>query len=83
MVEIKFERFGELDVDGKIYYSDMIVWWDGEIEFVEKDHVFGMEDAVMIGKMMHDLLSLLETGRSFWVAAHTTSDESNSEQCED
>ena len=43
MVTVKFEKFGELVVDGKIYYSDMIVWWDGELEFVPKDHMLGME----------------------------------------
>lgn len=44
MVKLRFETFGELEVDGKIYYSDMIVWWDGELEFVKKDHVVGMDD---------------------------------------
>jgi hypothetical protein len=43
MVSIAFERFGELKIDDKIYYSDMIVWWDGEREFVEKDHVLDMK----------------------------------------
>ncbi len=43
MVSIRFDKFGELVVDGKVYYSDMIVWWDGELEFVPKDHVLGME----------------------------------------
>lgn len=48
MVRLKFETFGELEVDGKIYYSDMIVWWDGEVEFVAKDHILDMEDFLML-----------------------------------
>ena len=43
MVTLKFKRFGELVVDGKVYYSDMIVWWDGECEFVAKDHMLDMK----------------------------------------
>ena len=42
MVTVGFEKFGELLVDGKVYYSDMIVWWDGEVEFVPKDHILDM-----------------------------------------
>jgi len=43
MVTIEFERFGELKIDGRIYYSDMMVWWDGEREFVEKGHLIDMK----------------------------------------
>ena len=39
MVSIEFVKFGEVMVDGKVYYSDMIVWWDGEKEFVPKTHM--------------------------------------------
>lgn len=48
MVTISFDRFGELVVDGKVYYSDMIVWWDGELEFVTKNHMLGMETFAMM-----------------------------------
>jgi hypothetical protein len=44
MVNIDGVKFGELIVDGKIYYSDMIVWWDGDIEFRKKSHVFAMPE---------------------------------------
>jgi hypothetical protein len=42
MVVIDSARFGELKIDGKVYYSDMIVWWDGEREFMPKTHMFTM-----------------------------------------
>ncbi len=44
MVNIDGVKFGELEIDGKIYYSDMIVWWDGKIEFRKKSHIFGMPE---------------------------------------
>jgi hypothetical protein len=44
MVEINSVKFGEIEIDKKIYYSDMIVWWDGKIEFRTKSHEFGMGD---------------------------------------
>ena len=60
MVNIEFVKFGEVMVDGKVYYSDMIVWWDGEIEFLPKDHMLDMKvfarllrknpDMVVVGK---------------------------------
>jgi hypothetical protein len=43
MVSIQFVKFGEVMVDGKVYYSDMIVWWDGEKEFVPKTHILDMK----------------------------------------
>ena len=43
MASIQFVKFGEVMVDGKVYYSDMIVWWDGEKEFVTKTHILDMQ----------------------------------------
>ena len=43
MVSIQFVKFGEVMVDGRVYYSDMIVWWDGEKEFVPKTHILDMQ----------------------------------------
>ena len=43
MVSIEFVKFGEIMVDGKVYYSDMVVWWDGEKEFVTKSHILDMK----------------------------------------
>ncbi len=56
MVTVRFEKFGELVVDGKIYYSDMIVWWDGELEFVPKNHVLGMEIFSMMLRKKPDII---------------------------
>jgi len=39
MVEINEVTFGEVKIDGKIYYSDMIVWWTGEREFRIKSDI--------------------------------------------
>ena len=42
MVRLMLGGSGEIVVDGKSYCSDMIVWWDGECEFVKKDHMLDM-----------------------------------------
>lgn len=44
MVEINSVKFGEITIDKKVYYSDMIVWWDGKIEYREKSHEFEMDE---------------------------------------
>ena len=44
MVNIDAVKFGELVVDGKVYYSDMVVYWDGSLEFRKKSHIFGMQE---------------------------------------
>jgi len=48
MVKITNVKFGEIEVDKKIYYSDMIIWWDGKVEFREKSHVFDISDFVKL-----------------------------------
>lgn len=52
MVKITNVKFGEIKIGRKIYYSDMIVWWDGKIEFREKSHVFDISDFVRL--LEHD-----------------------------
>lgn len=44
MPRIDSVSFGEVKIDGKTYYSDMIVWWDSLKEFKAKKHVFDMND---------------------------------------
>jgi hypothetical protein len=44
MVRITAVRFGEVEIDGKTYFSDMVVWWDGKFEYRSKSHEFGMSD---------------------------------------
>lgn len=50
MVKIDSVKFGEITIDGKIYYSDMVVWWDGKIEYREKSHIFGLDKFVSLLK---------------------------------
>ncbi len=40
MVEIETVDFGEVKINGKIYYSDIIAWWDNKFEEIEKYRVF-------------------------------------------
>ncbi|MCK4496953.1 MAG: hypothetical protein KAU24_02075 [Candidatus Aenigmarchaeota archaeon] len=54
MVNIDAVKFGELEIDGKIYYSDMTVWWDGKIEFRKKSHVFDMPEFKKVLKRKPD-----------------------------
>ncbi len=44
MVEVNSVKFGEVTIDKKTYYSDMIVWWDGKIEYREKSHEFDINE---------------------------------------
>ncbi len=44
MVLIDSVSYGEVKVDGKIYYSDVVVWWDGKVELVRKTHQFGINE---------------------------------------
>jgi len=48
MVRIDSTSFGEVVVDGKTYYSDVTVWWDGRTEFRDKTHIFSMEEFLKI-----------------------------------
>jgi hypothetical protein len=44
LVNIDAVKFGELVINGKVYYSDMIVFWDGKVRFRKKSHVFDMKE---------------------------------------
>ncbi len=51
MVQIGSLSFGEIRIDGKDYYSDVAVWWDGMVELVPKTHRFGMSELfLLLGK---------------------------------
>jgi len=50
MVSIDSVKFGEIAIDGKDYYSDVAVWWDGKIKLVAKSHHFGMNQLEMLAK---------------------------------
>jgi hypothetical protein len=70
MVSIDSVSFGEVKVDGKVYYSDLIVWWDGSVEMIPKSHQFGMSEllnllrrgpeAVILGTGMEGSVAVLE-----------------------
>ncbi|MCX6814042.1 MAG: MTH938/NDUFAF3 family protein [Candidatus Aenigmarchaeota archaeon] len=70
MVRIDSMKFGEIKIDGKDYYSDVAVWWDGKIEFIVKSHQFGMNEllnllkkkpeAVVIGTGIESCVEILE-----------------------
>ncbi|MEM5812263.1 MAG: MTH938/NDUFAF3 family protein [Candidatus Aenigmatarchaeota archaeon] len=56
MVRIESVSFGEIRIDGKDYYSDVIVWWDGKVDFVTKSHRFGMSELVRLLKKNPDVI---------------------------
>jgi len=44
MVKIESISFGEIKIDDKIYYSDVVIFWDGKIDYREKSHLFDMDE---------------------------------------
>lgn len=50
MVKIDSTKFGEIVINRKTYYSDMIVWWDGKVEYRDKTHIFGMSEYLKLMK---------------------------------
>jgi len=58
MVKITAVRFDEVDIDGKTYFSDMIVWWDGKIEFRTKSHEFGINEFLKLAEKKPELIVL-------------------------
>jgi hypothetical protein len=73
MVRIDFVKFGEVMIDGEVYYSDMIVWWDGQREFVPKDHILGTDnfsallrrkpDIIVIGTGLQGMVKITDEAR--------------------
>jgi len=64
MVYIDGISFGEIVVDGKTYFSDVIVYWNGSVEMIPKKHLF--ERADFDALRYHDpdtiILGCAETG---------------------
>jgi len=56
MVRVDFVKFGEVKIDGKIYYSDMTVWWDGKVEYRNKSHTFGMSEFLKLLERKPDIV---------------------------
>ena len=63
MVRIDSVKFGEIIVEGKTYYSDVIVWWDGKIEYREKSHEFGMGEFLKLVERKPEII-VIGTGIS-------------------
>ena len=73
MVKIDAVKFGEIRVDGRDYYSDIVLWWDGKVELVTKQHVIGINrmallldrkpEAVVIGTGMQGVVKLAPEAR--------------------
>lgn len=69
MVKIDAVKFGEISVDGKVYYSDIAVWWDGRVALASKSHEFdilrlqelaqGEPDIIVVGTGMQGMLKVL------------------------
>jgi hypothetical protein len=49
-MEINSVSFGEIEISGKKYYSDMLVWWDGRVDYREKSHVLTLDEFIEILK---------------------------------
>lgn len=51
MVKIDSMKFGEITIDGKVYYSDVAIWWDGKVAMASKSHEFDIQRvSSLIGK---------------------------------
>ena len=49
-------RFGEITIGDRTYYSDMVVWWDGKVEYREKSHVLGPEEFQTLSKRKPEVI---------------------------
>ena len=48
MVRIDSMDFGEVAIDGKTQYSDVVVWWDGQIDAIPKFYIFGIRKLIKL-----------------------------------
>ncbi|MFH1364492.1 MAG: MTH938/NDUFAF3 family protein [Candidatus Aenigmatarchaeota archaeon] len=56
MVVIDSVEFGEIKINGKIYYSDMIVWWTGKSKYRLKSDIFTMSEFFQIRKKNPEII---------------------------
>lgn len=56
MVKIDSMKFGEIRVDGKTYYSDLTIWWDGHVEMRDKSHTFGADEFLGIASKKPEVI---------------------------
>ena len=56
MVRIDSTKFGEIVIDGKTYYSDVRVWWDGKVEMRESSHTLEMNEFTALLRKKPEIL---------------------------
>lgn len=44
MVKIDSAEWGKFTINGRTYFSDMYVFWDGKAEMRKKSHLFDMDE---------------------------------------
>lgn len=69
-LNVEYKKFGEITINGQVYYSDMTVYWNGKISYRGKEHVveFGEfmtilkagPEIVVIGKGEEGVLKISE-----------------------
>jgi hypothetical protein len=69
MVKIDGLKFGEITIDGKTFYSDMAVWWEGKPAMAAKSHEFDIvrfetltrkgPEIIVVGTGMRGALKIL------------------------
>ncbi|MBN2101575.1 MAG: hypothetical protein JW716_01745 [Candidatus Aenigmarchaeota archaeon] len=60
MVKIDSVDFGEVKINGKIYYSDIIAWWDDKFEEIEKFRVFDEDFFERLMKRKPEVMIILK-----------------------
>ena len=61
-MKIDSTSFGEIVIDGRTYFSDVTIYWDGTIEHREKDMVIDMQEMSRILKKKIDII-VIGTGQ--------------------
>ncbi len=56
MVKINSVTFGEIEINKKTYFSDMVVWWDGKLEYREKSHNFTISDFLELAEKKPEII---------------------------
>jgi len=50
MPAIDSVKYGEIKIEGKTYYSDMVVWWDKRKAMIKKSHILNFSLAMKLLK---------------------------------
>lgn len=48
--------FGEIKIKGKIYYSDIVIDWKGNVELREKSHIFDINEFFKLLKRKPEII---------------------------